>query len=109
MVSQVVDFCKAPRIGTSARGPRARAVKGGFLTAAWGACERPALRPVTPQVSTPPRPLVLKLLPNTCRWAGPDLRAHDCTGPLGLGDAGAGCTWYRADVVASQAHQADKC
>ena len=30
-----------------------------------GACERPAFTPVTPQVSTPPRPLVLKEDPNT--------------------------------------------
>lgn len=35
------------------------------LTAEMGACDRPALMPVTPQVSTPPRPLVLKLEPNT--------------------------------------------
>ena len=30
-----------------------------------GACDRPAPTPVTPQVSTPPRPLMLKLQPNT--------------------------------------------
>ena len=34
-------------------------------TVEMGACERPAFTPVTPQVSTPPRPLVLKLIPNT--------------------------------------------
>jgi hypothetical protein len=34
-------------------------------TAEMGACDRPAVSPVVPHVSTPPRPLVLKLEPNT--------------------------------------------
>ena len=37
----------------------------GGRTTETGAWERPAFRPVTPHVSTPPRPLVLKLLPKT--------------------------------------------